>query len=65
MIIGENKHLSFSGKAAKGRCVQDAVTIAFETSAVWICIFRDGSVARTNCMCSEWGKSPSKGSFAC
>jgi len=44
MIIGENKHLSFSGKAAKGRCVQDAVTVPFETRAVWVCVFSDSPV---------------------
>jgi hypothetical protein len=55
MIIGENKHLSFSGKAAKGRCVQDAVTIAFETGAIRICFFGDCSVTRSGCVCSEWG----------
>jgi hypothetical protein len=45
MIIGEYKHLSFSGKSAKGRSVQDAVTVAFETRAVRVFLFCDCSVA--------------------
>jgi hypothetical protein len=56
MIIGKNKHLSFSGKPTKGGCVQNAVTVTFETGAVWICIFCDCSVARTNGMGGKRGK---------
>jgi hypothetical protein len=46
MIIGEYKHLCFSGKSAKGGGMQDAVTVAFETGAVGVFFFCNRSVAR-------------------
>jgi hypothetical protein len=47
MILGEDKHLSLSGESSKGRSMQDAVTVAFETGAVIVGLFDDCSVAGT------------------
>ena len=44
MVVWKNKDLSLAGKPPKGRCVQDAVTVPFETRAVWVCVFRDSPV---------------------
>jgi hypothetical protein len=48
MIVWKNEYLGFSCKASKRRCMQDAVTVAFETGAEWVFFFRDGSVTWTN-----------------
>jgi hypothetical protein len=48
VVVWENKHLGFSSKASKRRCMQDAVTVAFETGAVRVFFFGDGSVAWAN-----------------
>jgi hypothetical protein len=47
MILGEDKHLSLSGESSKGRSMQDAVTVAFETGAVIVGLFDNGTVAGT------------------
>ena len=57
MIVREDKYLSFSGEATKGRCMQNAVAVAFETSAILVGLFVYRARPRTGGMCREWGKN--------
>jgi hypothetical protein len=50
MIVREDKHLGFAGQTPKRRSMQNAVSVALETAAVGVWIFRDCSVATTHCM---------------
>ncbi|CAB4769503.1 unannotated protein [freshwater metagenome] len=47
MILGEDKHLSLSGEPTKCGSVKNAVTVAFETGAVIVGLFDNGTVAGT------------------
>jgi hypothetical protein len=46
MVVGEDKDLGFAGKSAKGRRMQNSISISFKTGSQWVGFFGDGPIAR-------------------
>jgi hypothetical protein len=56
VILWEHKHLSFAREPAESRSVQDAIAIAFEACAKWVCFFGNRTIASTKRASGERGK---------
>jgi hypothetical protein len=46
MVVGKNKDLGFASKSAKGRRMQNSISISFKTGSQGVGFFGDGPIAR-------------------
>jgi len=45
VVVGEDKDLGFAGKSAKGRRMQNSISISFKTGSQWVGFFGDSPIA--------------------